>query len=124
MSDTAARDTSDGPWHIHAVCLHGADPGVDGEAPRHWWVSDGRLTDRPVPGARDLPGQWLLPGGLVDAHVHLTMNFGKAMPHDDGSDELVAANGDAQRRAGVLALRDAGCAWGGVPRESVAGPRL
>lgn len=66
----------------------------------------------------------MLPGGLVDAHVHLTMNFGRVMPHADGSDALVAANAAAQRRAGVLALRDAGHAWGGVPREPPDGPRL
>jgi imidazolonepropionase-like amidohydrolase len=101
-----------------------AAPLPEGGAPVHWWIAEGRVTRTPVPGARDLPGGWLLPGGLVDAHMHLTMNFGRVMPHADGSDALMAANGRAQRAAGVLALRDAGCAWGGVPSESAAGPRL
>lgn len=104
--------------HLHATRL------PDGSAPEHLWIADGRLQDRPVGGAIDLPGGWWLPGGLVDAHVHLTMNFGKLMPHDDGSDALIAANGRAQVQAGVLAVRDAGYAWGGVPRPTADGPRL
>lgn len=107
-----------GPWHVHGVNL------PDGTAPRDWWIADGRWHDAAVPGARQLPGGWVLPGGLVDAHVHLTMNFGRVMPHPDGSPALVAANHAAQRRAGVLAVRDAGCAWGGIPDAPPTGPRL
>lgn len=109
---------AEGPWHLHGVLL------PVGTAPQHVWVANGRVVDRPVPDARDLPGGWILPGGLVDAHAHLTMNFGRVMPHDDGTEALMAANAGAQRRAGVLALRDAGCAWGGVPGEPADGPRL
>ncbi|MFN7979105.1 MAG: hypothetical protein U0P30_13295 [Vicinamibacterales bacterium] len=104
--------------HLRAVRL------PDGGTPEDLWIVDGRLTDRPVPGAADLPGGWWLPGGLTDAHVHLTMNFGRRQPFDDGSDALMAANARAFREAGILAVRDAGCAWGGVPRESGDGPRL
>lgn len=107
-----------GPWHLRAVSL------PDGDTPQDWWIASGTLRDRPVADSRDLPGGWWLPGGLIDAHVHLTMNFGKVMPHPDGSDALIAANARAQRQAGVLALRDAGNAWGGEPRESSSGPRL
>lgn len=107
-----------GPWHVRGVVLPDGDRSCD------WWIVDGHLTDELVAGASDLPGAWVLPGGLVDAHTHLTMNFGHAMPHADGSDDLIAANGAAQLRAGVLALRDAGHAWGGVPRECPDGPRL
>ncbi len=107
-----------GPWHARGVVLPDGDRSCD------WWIVDGHLTDELVAGASDLPGAWVLPGGLVDAHTHLTMNFGHAMPHADGSDDLIAANGAAQLRAGVLALRDAGHAWGGVPRQCPAGPRL
>ena len=60
-----------------------------------------------VPGASEVPGAWVIPGGLADAHVHLTMNFGRVMPHPDGSDALVSANQGGLRRAGVLAVRDA-----------------
>lgn len=107
------------PLHLHAIRL------PDGDVPEHLWIdARGRLGDRPIDGAVELPGGWWLPGGLVDAHVHLTMNFGKVMPHPDGSDALIAANARAQRAAGVLAVRDAGHAWGGVPRASADGPHL
>lgn len=95
-----------------------------GGAPRDWWIRDGLITETPVPGAVDLPGAWLLPGGLVDAHVHLTMNFGRRMPNEDGSDALVDANALAHLSTGVLALRDAGCAWGGTPRARDGRPAL
>lgn len=111
-------DVDAGPWHVRGVWL------PDGDEPQDWWIADGRMTDRPVAHARDLPVGWVLLGGLVDAHVHLTMNFGRVMPFADGSDALIAANAAAQRRAGVLALRDAGVAWGGLPRQTADGPRL
>lgn len=87
-------------WHIRAVRL------PDGERVEDWWVRDGILHDEPVPGAVDLPGGWVLPG-LVDAHVHLTLDLGgTGLPN--GSEALIAANCRAQRAAGVLAVRDAG----------------
>lgn len=115
MDDGAATN---GPWHLQAV------PLPHGGVPVQWWIDGGRVSATPIPGARNLPGRWVLPGGLVDAHVHLTMNPGVVMPHADGSPALVAANAAAQRAAGVLAVRDAGYAWGGVPSEPAAGPRL
>ncbi len=118
MSTGSYAAADRGPWHLHAVRL------PDDSEATHWWIADGLVGDRAVAGARDVPGGWFLPGGLVDAHVHLTMNFGKVMPHPDGSDALIRDNAAAQRRAGVLALRDAGYAWGAVPRESADGPRL
>lgn len=115
-SSSTPRGHDAGPWRVRAIRL------PDG-APEEWWIADGRLSDQPVPGARDLPGGWFLPGGLVDAHVHRTMNFnGFALP--DGSPELVAANLAAQRAAGVLAVRDTGLAFGWPSREPEGGPRL
>lgn len=113
-----AADGAAGPWHVHAICL------PEGQAPEDWWIVDGRLSDVPVPGAVTLPGGWVLPGGLVDAHIHRTMNFNDfALP--DGSEALAAANLAAQRAAGVLAVRDAGLAWGGWPTSAPAdGPRV
>lgn len=106
-------------WHMRAVRL------PDGTQPEEWWIVDGRVSDQPIAGARELPGGWFLPGGLVDAHAHLTMNF-NSFPLPDGGDELIAANLAAQRRAGVLAVRDAGLAWGGQPARADLrhGPRL
>jgi imidazolonepropionase-like amidohydrolase len=107
-----------GPWHLAAVRL------PDGAEPEECWIVDGQISDTPAPGAHDLPGGWFLPGGLVDAHAHLTMNFNGFALHD-GSDDLIAANLAAQRAAGVLALRDAGIAWAGRPKpECTHGPRL
>src|SRR4051812_7011075 len=61
-----------------------------------------------VPYEGDLPGSFAIPGGLVDAHAHLTLDFGDAVGLDQGSPELVAANLERQARAGVLWVRDAG----------------
>lgn len=91
---------SDQRWHLRAV------PLPDGDEPVDWWVSEGRLTSSPVPGASDLPGGWVAPG-LVDAHVHLTFEARPRLGLDRGR-ELVDAHLALQRRAGVLVVRDAG----------------
>jgi len=88
-------------WHLRAVAL------PDGDEPADWWIVGGRLSTEPVDGARDLPGGWVAPG-LVDAHVHLTFEARDRLGLERGSPELIAAHLDLQRRAGVLALRDAG----------------
>lgn len=88
-------------WHVRGIRL------PYGEQLEEFWVADGIQHDAPIPGARDLPGGWFLPGGLVDTHVHLTMDFnGAKLP--DGSPALIRANLAAQRAAGVLAVRDIG----------------
>ena len=111
-TDTAAQ-----PWHIRAVRL------PDGERPEDWWIVDGRLHDRPVPGARDLPGGWMLPG-LVDAHAHLSMDFNRAGLRP-GSDALIAANLQAQLRGGVLVVRDAGVVPGArIDSQPLDAPRV
>src|SRR5689334_1828719 len=51
---------------------------------------------------------WTIPGGLVDAHAHLSFE-----PHDvfnlpRGSRELIAAGLRAHREAGELVVRDVG----------------
>jgi imidazolonepropionase-like amidohydrolase len=107
MAENMARSVHDaGPWHIYATRL------PDGDAPEEWWIVDGQISDEPVPGARELPGKCFLPGGLVDSHMHGTMNM-NGYAHANGSDALIAANLAAQRAAGVLAVRDAGLAFGG-----------
>jgi imidazolonepropionase-like amidohydrolase len=54
-----------------------------------------------------IPGDFALPGGLVDCHAHLSIALGDAT-EPRGSAELVAANHERNRRAGVLWARDAG----------------
>jgi imidazolonepropionase-like amidohydrolase len=92
---------SDERWHVRAVAL------PDGYEPADLWIADGRLTDAPVDGAEDLPGAFVAPG-LVDAHVHLTFEARERLGLPRGSAELIAAHLDLHRRAGVLAVRDAG----------------
>jgi imidazolonepropionase-like amidohydrolase len=59
--------------------------------------------------------------GLVDAHVHLTFEARPQLGLERGSAELVAAHRDQQRRAGVLAVRDAGSLPGASLPDGVIG---
>lgn len=70
------------------------------------WIDGGRLTRRPVDGAEELPGRYVLPG-LVDAHVHLTLADGGGMPVPAGREHRDGALA-AARAGGVLLMRDAG----------------
>jgi imidazolonepropionase-like amidohydrolase len=88
-------------WHLRAVAL------PDGDEPADWWIAGGRLHAEPVDGAADLPGGFVAPG-LVDAHAHLTFEARDRLGLERGSPELIAAHLDLHRRAGVLAVRDAG----------------
>ena len=89
-------------FHVRAVLL------PDGQDPTELWVDQGRITFSPVPDAQELPGRFAAPG-LVDAHIHLSLDFsGTGLPH--GCRELVHENLSRLRRAGVLAVRDAGYA--------------
>lgn len=88
-------------WHIQAVHLPNGDKVED------WWLHHGRLTQQPLLGAPTLPGGFLLPGGLVDAHLHLTLDFAD-LGLSQGSPALIEANWQRQQRSGVLAARDTG----------------
>src|SRR4051812_17632189 len=95
-------------WHVRARRV------PDGETVQ-WWVADGVLSRTPVPDAQPAPGAWVVEGGLVDAHVHLSFE-----PHDvfglpRGSDELIQAGLAAHRRAGGLVVRDVGALPGITP---------
>ena len=105
-------------WHV------GATRVLDGVEPEDWWVLDGLLTREPVAGARELPGSWFTLG-LVDAHAHLTFEARDRLGLRRGSQELIGAHLDLQRRAGVLAVRDAGALPGvGLDREPASGGRV
>jgi imidazolonepropionase-like amidohydrolase len=65
-------------------------------------LPDGR---EPEPIGDEVPGAYALLGGLVDAHVHLTLDFaGLGLPRD----RLIERNRAALERAGVLGARDVG----------------
>jgi imidazolonepropionase-like amidohydrolase len=100
-------------WHVHAVPLLGHDP-ID------LWVADGRLHTQPVAGATDLPGAFVSPG-LVDAHAHLTFETRTRLGLPGGSAELISAHLEQHRRAGVLAVRDAGSLPGATVPAGVIG---
>jgi imidazolonepropionase-like amidohydrolase len=103
-------------FHLRAVRL------PDGERPEDWWVFEGRLHDRPVPGAQELAGGWFCQG-LVDAHMHLSLDFAgfRLAP---GSEALIEANLAACRAAGVLFVRDAGVVPGVTLRGAPHGPQV
>jgi imidazolonepropionase-like amidohydrolase len=109
---------SDERWHVRAVAVpHGGEP-------TDLWISDGRVTGAPVDGARDLPGAFVAPG-LVDAHVHLTFEARDRLGLERGSPELIDAHLALHRRAGVLAVRDAGSLPGvALDGESDGGVRV
>jgi imidazolonepropionase-like amidohydrolase len=72
---------------------------------RDLWVTGGRITHQPVPGAETVSrGGFLLPG-LVDAHCHVGIGRG-GVPTTDL--DALRAQALAERAAGVLALRDCG----------------
>ena len=86
-------------WHLHGVLL------PDGTAPVDVWIDASGLSESPLVGARTLPGAYLLPGGIVDAHFHATLDF-----EERGltRERLREVNLDALQRSGVLAARDMG----------------
>jgi imidazolonepropionase-like amidohydrolase len=97
-------------WHVRAVPLPGGDAPVD------LWIADRTVSTRPVDGARELPGDYVAPG-LVDAHAHLTFEARARLGLPRGSRELIEAQLQLHRRAGVLAVRDAGSLPGVEPTD-------
>jgi imidazolonepropionase-like amidohydrolase len=97
----------------------------DGDQPCDFWISDRRITFEPVDGAEDLapPGGFVLPG-LVDCHVHLTLDFADSgLPA--GSAELVDANLRGHLATGTFVVRDMGAVSDATQRLSDEGrPRV
>ena len=77
----------------------------DGQEPVDLWLDEAGLREEPLAGAQELPGAYVVPGGLVDAHFHTTLDF-----EDRGLTraQLIEANLGALVRSGVLAARDVG----------------
>ncbi|MDJ0321776.1 amidohydrolase family protein [Pseudarthrobacter sp. PS3-L1] len=70
---------------------------------RGLWAEDGRLTfARPKQSPDRVLQGWVLPG-LVDAHCHIGLGAGGAVPRDQA-----VAQAHADREAGTLLVRDAG----------------
>ncbi|MGH3978005.1 MAG: amidohydrolase family protein [Pseudonocardiaceae bacterium] len=82
--------------HLRGVLLPGGEPG-------ELWVTDGRISTEPVPGAGTvIDGGYVLPG-LVDAHCHVGIS-----PSGAPSIEEAAAQAEADRDGGALLIRDCG----------------
>ena len=75
----------------------------DGE-PRDLYVVDGRVTFEAQPGADLVAEGWVVPG-LVDAHCHIGLDAGGAVPPDVQEQQALT-----DRDAGTLLIRDAGSA--------------
>src|SRR5918995_961515 len=75
----------------------------DGES-RDLYVVDGRVTYEPVASAELVGTGWIVPG-LVDAHCHVGLDSGGAVPEDVQEEQILA-----DRAAGTLLIRDAGSA--------------
>lgn len=85
-----------GPLHLKGRGL------PDGEQVEYWIV-DGQVSVEPIAGADTIfDGGWILPG-LVDAHCHVGIGPGGPV----GYDEAIGL-AEAERRAGVLLIRDPG----------------
>src|SRR5215217_4430723 len=76
-----------------------------GDVPVDLWLDAAGLHDSPTPAAQELPGAFAVPGGLVDAHFHATLDF-----EERGltREQLIEANLGALMLSGVLAARDMG----------------
>ena len=81
----------------------------------------------------DVEGAWLIPG-LIDAHVHMTLDSERRTPPDAGEDpdwDAMVARAAAMVRAGITTARDlGGGAWwelklrDAIARGEVIGPTL
>jgi len=95
-----------------------AVPLPDATEPVAWSISDGRLRRDGAGDGGGRPERWVAPG-LVDAHVHLTFETRERLGLPRGSAKLIAAHLRLHRRAGVLAVRDAGSLPGvALPAEA------
>ncbi|MEN3357068.1 MAG: hypothetical protein V7637_1050 [Mycobacteriales bacterium] len=89
--------TGPGALHLRGVVL-------PDDVTRDLYVTGGKITYQPVPGAETVQrGGWLLPG-LVDAHCHIGLS-------QDGwvtGPDALAAQARADRDGGALLIRDCG----------------
>ncbi len=87
--------------------LHVRGRGLPDGEPAQWWVvgneGAGVLSSEPVADADTIwDGGWIVPG-LVDAHCHVGLGPGGAVPLDEA-----VTQAETERGAGALLLRDAG----------------
>jgi imidazolonepropionase-like amidohydrolase len=89
-------------YHIRATILPGGDAAAD------LWIADGMITFNPIDDAEDIgPRAGFVLPGLVDCHVHLTMDFAE-YGLEPGSPEIVERARRDHLRSGTLLVRDIG----------------
>ncbi|RSM41421.1 hypothetical protein DMA12_24150 [Amycolatopsis balhimycina DSM 5908] len=86
-----------------STALHAAGVILPGGEPGELWITGGRISFEPVPGAETLGRDVFLVPGLVDAHCHPGIGVGGPV-----SLEEAAAQAVADRDAGTLLIRDCG----------------
>ncbi|HEX4705922.1 MAG TPA: amidohydrolase, partial [Pseudonocardiaceae bacterium] len=86
------------------MALHLRGTRLPEREPVELWTDDGRLSFRPVAGARTLTTEGFILPGLVDAHTHPGAP-GPGRPLDEA---LLRDDLRAHRAAGVTALRAMG----------------
>ena len=91
-----------------------------GVAAEDWWIVNGVLSREPVANATLLPGAFVM-AGMVDAHTHLSMGFGR-FDLPEASDALITANLNDKVAQGVLAVRDTGLLPGASLRAAATHP--
>ncbi|QZY28136.1 amidohydrolase family protein [Nocardioides coralli] len=84
------------------TALRFSGPVLPSDEVRDVYVVDGRITYEPQPGAETVARGWIVPG-LVDAHNHLGLDDGGAVPDDEIERQALA-----DRDTGVLLTRDCG----------------
>lgn len=84
------------PLHIHGTFL-------PEEAPRDLWITDGKLTAEPVPGATTIARDAFILPGYVDAHCHIGLGIEGAVSRETARSQALLDLG-----AGTMLVRDAG----------------
>ncbi len=83
--------------------LHVRGLGLPDEVELELWIVNGQISVEPVAGADTVvDGGWIIPG-LVDAHCHVGIGPGGPVDLDEA-----VRQAEAERRAGVLLIRDCG----------------
>jgi len=106
-------DVKDSVYHLKGTVL-------PEDEKREFWIVNGRVSFAPHKDAVELGQNGFIIGGLVDAHFHLTMDFGSV---GLSGKELVRANLEKHLEHGTLFVRDVGLAVD-VPYASFHDERL
>ncbi|SFW91177.1 amidohydrolase family protein [Amycolatopsis australiensis] len=86
-----------------STALHAAGVVLPGGETRELWITRGRISFEPVPGAETLGRDVFLVPGLVDAHCHPGIGVGGPVSLEEATEQAIT-----DRDAGTLLIRDCG----------------